>query len=62
MTAAERYQELVNAGLIVPAPVAPPGFKFPTMMVQMPSITTNGVLDKAPIDRIVNAELERYPR
>jgi hypothetical protein len=59
MTVAERYQELVDAGLIIPATVTPPGFKFPTMLVQFPSITTSGTLDRTELDKILSAELDQ---
>jgi hypothetical protein len=37
---AKKYQELVDSGLI--QPVAAPGhFAYPSMFVQVPSITTN---------------------
>jgi hypothetical protein len=60
MTAAEKYQQLVDSGLIVPVTITPPGFKFPTMLVYMPSIATTGVIDQAQVDRVMrNAQLER---
>jgi len=58
MTAVEKYQQLVDAGLIIPATITPPGFKFPTMLVYMPSVATNGAIDRELIDK-VNAGLER---
>jgi hypothetical protein len=62
MTAVEKYQQLVDAGLLVAPTVTPPSFKFPTMLVQFPSVTTNGVLDYSEIDKITNAQLERHPK
>jgi hypothetical protein len=62
MTAAEKFQQLVDAGLIDPATITPPGFKFPTMLIHVPSTTTNGVIDKVQVDKVMNAELERHPK
>jgi hypothetical protein len=62
MTAVEKYQELVDAGLIRPPTTHPLSFKFPTMLVQVPSVTTNGVIDRVLIERALNAELERHPK
>jgi hypothetical protein len=59
MTATEKYQQLVDAGLIIPPTVSPPSFKFPTMLVQFPSVTTNGVFDRSEIEKVANAQLER---
>jgi hypothetical protein len=60
MAAMERYQELVDIGLIQPTPESPLRFKFPSLLIRVPNITTNGIPDtevmkKAP----ANAQLER---
>ncbi len=62
MSAVEKYQQLVDAGLITAPTIAPPSFKFPTMLVQFPSFTTNHVLDRNAIEKIANAQLERHPK
>jgi hypothetical protein len=60
MSAVEKYQELVNMGLIIPTPELPLRLKFPTLLVYVPNITTNGIVDPEAVKRVAqNAELER---
>ena len=60
MAALERYQELVDRGIIIPAPESPLNFKFPSLLVYVPNITTNGIADPDAVRRIAqNAQLER---
>jgi hypothetical protein len=60
MSAVEKYQELVDVGLIIPTPESPLHFKFPSLLVYVPNITTNGVIDPEAVRRVAqNAELER---
>jgi hypothetical protein len=55
---ARLYQELVDAGTIVP--VAEPGrFSYPSMRVHVPSVTTYGVCDTRGLGEELRAQLER---
>lgn len=60
MTALEKYQELVDMGLINPSPESPLHFKFPSLLIHVPNITTNGVIDPEAMKKVtLNAQLER---
>jgi len=60
----EEYQQLVDAGLIVPSKGGPSRLKYPTMLVPVPNVTTGGIIDQNNLDRvrILDAQLERYPK
>ena len=59
-TALERYQELVEQGLITPNPEPLSDFTFPSLLIYVPNVTTDGVIDPEVIRRLArNAELER---
>ena len=58
----EEYQQLVDAGLIVPAKSGPSRLKFPTMLVPVPSVATDSIVDRDLLNRMRNAELERNPK
>jgi hypothetical protein len=63
MSAVERYQNLIEEGLIIPNPESPARFKFPSLLVHVPSITTSHVIDPETRKRVAdNAELERNPQ
>jgi hypothetical protein len=60
MAALERYQELVDMGLIIPNPESPLNFKFPSLLIDVPNTTTNGVVDPEVARKVaLNAQLER---
>jgi hypothetical protein len=59
-TSADRYQALVNEGLIIPNPESPLYFKFPSLLIHVPNITTNGIADPDAVRKVaLNAQLER---
>ena len=63
MSSVARYQALIDEGLIIPAPESPSNFKFPSLLVHVPTITTNHVIDPEVARKIANdAELERNPK
>lgn len=63
MSLSERYQQLVDSGLIVPVATVPNRFKYPTMLVYVPIIATDAVADKNSLDRIMlDVQLERHPK
>jgi hypothetical protein len=63
MNAMEKYQQLIDAGLIVPAKQTPRRFKFPSLLVSVPSITTNRIIKSGDRrDRTLNAQLDRYTK
>lgn len=59
MNASERYQQLIDEGLIVPIPEPSAHFKFPTLLIHVPTITTSGVIDPEARRVAADAELER---
>lgn len=60
MAAMEKYQELVDNGVIIPNPTESPyNFKFPTLLIHVPTVTTGGVIDPETVRRVSNAQLER---
>jgi hypothetical protein len=64
MKPSEEYQQLIDAGLIVPARTMPSRFKYPTMLVSVPNVTTNTTTDKNRLGRIIDldAQLERITK
>jgi hypothetical protein len=62
MTAVEKYEELIQNGLITPPAATPLNFKFPSLLVHVPTVTTNGTTDPRQIQKVRDAQLERYPK
>jgi hypothetical protein len=63
MSTVSQYEILIEQGLIVPRPESPLNFKFPTLLVHVPSIATDHVIDPEVSKRIPSdAELERYTK
>lgn len=60
MNSADKYEELIRRGLIVPQPETPMYFKFPSLLVSVPSVTTGGIIDPE-VKRVIDAKLERNP-
>ena len=54
---AKLYQDLVDAGTIVPNP-EPARFTFPSMRVYVPSVTTYGTHDLRGLEEETRAQLE----
>jgi hypothetical protein len=60
MGTVEKYEALIRLGLVVPQPDSPLNFKFPSLLVYVPSITTDHVIDPARVKRTAaSAKLER---
>ncbi len=56
---AQIYQQLVDAGLIVPIGEPAGQFRYPSVLVPVPTFTTYGVSDTRGLSEDLLAELER---
>jgi hypothetical protein len=63
MSTVSQYDSLIQQGLIIPRPESPLSFKFPSLLVYVPSITNNHVIDLESVRKVSgDAKLERDPK